>query len=501
MNPVYAVPRQFEQRQGEHLVGEHQKRAAAIHYHPRFSAMAYLIIIVVYSVGQIALGVWVARRMKGSSDFFVAGRNLGPGLLAATLLAANIGGGSTIGAAGRGYRDGLSAWWFVGSAAIGSVVLAAWVGPRIRQLAAKHDLKTVGDFLEWRYDSRVRATIALLLWGGTVAILAGQLLGMAAVLGTVIGLEKWMSCTIGAVVATTYFAAGGLKSSVVVNVVQLTVKLVGFAIALPLAMSAVGGFEGLHAALPDPASWNLWRNGNSGWMYVALLTPAFIVSPGLLQKVYGAKDDRSVRLGVGINAIVLFLFAAIPPLLGMIARARHPALPVGDLALPTLLMTDLPFWVGAVALAAIFSAEVSAADALLFMLATSFSQDLYKRFLNPAATDRQLVTGARLASVAGSVLAVAVALLVAEDVIAALAIFYTLLGVSLFVPIVAGLYLRRPRGLDALAAIAGGIIAVVASQIRTGTMTVGIFTPLYGLVAAAAAFALVSFLFSQRRTA
>jgi solute:Na+ symporter, SSS family len=461
--------------------------------------MAYLLIIVGYSIAQIALGVWVARKLKGSSDFFVAGRSLGPGLLAATLLAANIGGGSTIGAAGRGYRDGLAAWWWVGSAAIGSVVLALWVGPRIRQLAAKHDLKTVGDFLEWRYDSRVRATIALLVWAGTVCILAGQLLGMAAVLGTVIGLEKWMSCVIGAVVATSYFAAGGLKSSVVVNVVQLTVKLVGFAIALPLALHAAGGFEGLHAALPDPASWSLWRNGNSGWMYVALLTPAFIVSPGLLQKVYGAKDDRSVRIGVGVNALVLFLFAAIPPLLGMIAHARHPALARPDLALPTLLMTDLPFWVGAVALAAIFSAEVSAADAILFMLATSFSQDVYKRFLNAAATDRQVVTVARLASLAGSVLAVAVALSVAQSVVDALAIFYALLGVSLFVPIVAGLYFRRPRGLDALAAIAGGIMAVVASQLRDGTWTVGVFAPMYGLAAAAVAFVVIGAVVSERR--
>jgi SSS family solute:Na+ symporter len=463
--------------------------------------MEYLLIIVGYSIAQIALGVWVARKLKGSSDFFVAGRSLGPGLLAATLLAANIGGGSTIGAAGRGYRDGLAAWWWVGSAAIGSVALAFWVGPRIRQVAAKHDLKTVGDFLEWRYDGRVRATVALLLWVGTVCILAGQLLGMAAVLGTVIGLEKSMSCVIGAVVATSYFAAGGLKSSVIVNVVQLTVKLVGFAIALPMALSVVGGFAGLHAALPDPGPWSLWRNGDSGWMYVALLTPAFIVSPGLLQKVYGARDDRSVRIGVGVNALVLFLFAAIPPLLGMIAHVQHPALARGDLALPTLLMIDLPFWVGAIALAAIFSAEVSAADAILFMLATSFSQDVYKRFLNPVATDRQVVTVARLASLAGSVLAIVVALSVAQSVVDALAIFYTLLGVSLFVPIVAGLYLHRPRGLDALVAIAGGIMTVVGSQIRSGTWTVGVFTPIYGLAAAAVAFTLVSMLISERRTA
>src|SRR2546430_5918006 len=95
----------------------------------------------------MALGLWIGRRVRGAADFFVAGRRLGPGLIFSTMLAANIGGGSTVGATGLGYRDGLSAWWWVGSAAVGSLVLAPWIGPRIRRIAAAHDLRTGGDFL------------------------------------------------------------------------------------------------------------------------------------------------------------------------------------------------------------------------------------------------------------------------------------------------------------------------------------------------------------------
>src|SRR6476659_2771052 len=113
--------------------------------------MGYLALLVVYSAAQSALGLWIGRRVRTATDFFVAGRRLGPGLIFSTMLAANIGGGSTVGATGLGYRDGLSAWWWVGSAAMGSMVLALWIGPRIRRLAGQHDLKTVGDFLELRY--------------------------------------------------------------------------------------------------------------------------------------------------------------------------------------------------------------------------------------------------------------------------------------------------------------------------------------------------------------
>ncbi|PYR89013.1 MAG: sodium:solute symporter [Acidobacteria bacterium] len=456
--------------------------------------MAYLLIIILYSLAQIALGIWVARRVQGSRDFFVAGRSLGPGLLFATFLAANIGGGSTIGATGLGYRDGLAGWWWVGSAGIGSIILALWVGPRIRRIAAAHDLRTVGDFLEWRYDRRVRATIAILLWMATIAILAGQLIGLARVLTVVIGLPKIVGCVIGAGVVTAYFGAGGLKSSAAVNVVQLTVKVLGFVVALPLALHGVGGVHALRTALPDAAMWNPWENGESGWMYVAMLTPAFVVSPGLLQKVYGARDDRTVRIGVGLNAAALFGYALMPALLGMIAHVLHPDLSNRELALPMLFMHDLPFWVGALGLAAVFSAEVSAADTILFMLATSLSQDLYKRFVNPAATDTQVLTVARAASVAGGLLGILVASL-SDTVVDALSIFYTLLGVSLFVPIVAGLFMRRVRAFDALAAIAGGLVAVVAAQLWNGGKPIGIFTPaMCGLGAAVMAFAAAAFL-------
>src|SRR6186713_2891371 len=105
--------------------------------------MTHLTLLLLYSLAQIALGLWIARRVRSTSDFFVAGRRLGPGLLFATFLAANIGAGSTVGAAGLGYRDGLSAWWWVGSAALGSLVQAFLVGPKMRRIAADRGLHTV----------------------------------------------------------------------------------------------------------------------------------------------------------------------------------------------------------------------------------------------------------------------------------------------------------------------------------------------------------------------
>jgi SSS family solute:Na+ symporter len=293
---------------------------------------------------------------------------------------------------------------------------------------------------------------------------------------------------------TAYFVAGGMLSSVVVNLVQLVVLLAGFLIALPLTLSAVGGLTELRRAVPDAEFWNFWAGGRSGWIYFAMLAPAFIVSPGLLQKVYGAADDRAVRLGVGANGVALLIFAFIPPLLGMIARPLHPNLDNHELALPMLLMHELPPLAGSLGLAALFSAEVSTADAILFMLATSLSQDLYRRFINPAATDRQVLVVARLAALGGGTLGVLLAI-VSPTIIGALSIFYTLLSVSLFVPVIAGLYARRVHVAEALAAIGAGVAIVIALQLSTSGRGFGRLTPaLIGIAGAILAFFIVRLL-------
>jgi solute:Na+ symporter, SSS family len=449
----------------------------------------HLALLLAYSAGLVALGLWIGRRVQGARDFFVAGRGLGPGLIFSTMLAANIGAGSTVGATGLGYRDGLPAWWWVGSAGIGSILLAFWIGPAIRRIAAGADLRTVGDYLELRYGPGIRAAIAILLWLGSLAILAGQLIAIASILNVVAGAPKWAGCMIGGVLITIYSSAGGLKSGAWVNMVQLTVKLAGFAIALPLALAAVGGW-GAVRAMPAPAEdyWNFWSGGSSGVIYLAMLGPAFVVSPGLLQKLYGAKDDRAVHVGVGANAAGLLLYAIVPVVLGTIARLRFPNLSTPDLALPMILMYGLPAAIGTLGLAAVFSAELSAADAVLFMLTTSLSQDLYKRFIAPGADERRVLLAARITTVAAGAIGTALAI-VSPTVIGVLSIFYTLLGVSLFVPILGGLYVRRAGTPEAVAAIAAGVGGMMFVQIATAGKGYDHLTPaLVGLLAAVLAF-------------
>ena len=438
----------------------------------------HLVLLVCYSAVLLSVGLAVSRRVRSASSFFVANRALGAALLFSTVLAANIGAGSTVGATGLAYRDGLSAWWWNGSAGIGSLLLAFWIGPRVWRQATKNGFLTAGDLVEHHFGRSVRGIVSGMLWFATLSILAGQLIGIAWILNVVAGTPKWLGCLIGGGLLTTYFAAGGLLGAAWVNVVQLTVKLAGFALALPFVIANAGGLDTLLHAAPaataDPGYGAFWH-GTTSIGFVVLMVPAFVSSPGLLQKIYGARSGRAVRIGIGLNAVMLMLFGFVPALLGMAARLHHPGL-AQELALPTLLVNDLPVGVGGLLLAAIFSAEVSAADAVLFMLSTSLSQDLYRRFINPSARDSQVLGVARLAAVAGGGLGILVAI-VTPTIVGAISFFYAVLGATVLVPVLVATHARVDRRREVLVSILAGATAVVVAQWGGSSRAGSLWTP------------------------
>ncbi|HEU0007896.1 MAG TPA: sodium:solute symporter family protein, partial [Terriglobia bacterium] len=332
------------------------------------------------------------------------------------------------------------------------------------------------------------------------AILAGQLIAMAWILDVVAQAPKWLGCLLGGLVVTSYFSLGGLVSTAWVNVVQLVIKLAGFLFAVPFALHSAGGWEGVTSQLATQPSvssglaryLSVAGSGTEAFGYLVMLVPSFLISPGILQKVYGAKDSLVARNGVLLNALGLLLFALLPPLLGVVAHGSYPELPNRELALPTLMVHQMPFWLGALALAAVFSAELSAADAVLAMLSTSFARDWVQGYWRPELSSAGLLRATRIVSVAAGLLGVLLALLL-PNVVSALQIFYGLLTVALFVPLVFGLYWKRPSSHAALAAIVAGVGSTSGLLAFGSGAGFGLLPPVAcGILAAAATMTLVA---------
>ena len=422
-----------------------------------------LTLVIVYCLALLGVGVWYSRRVRRAADFFVAGHSLGSGLLFATFFAANLGAGSTVGAAEFGYRSGLSAWWWVGSAGLGSIVLALVAGPPLYRLARRHSLLTVGDFLELRYGRATRLAVATILLVGSPAILAGQIIAAGLVLQISAGIPKLWGTALGGGIATAYFSMGGLRSAARVNALQVAVKLAAFLVAVPWMLRASGGWQALEAVAPSQEWLSITGAGRSGTIdLVLMLAPAFIVSPGLVQKLFGARDARSVRLGVGLQGVILLGFSFLPVTLGMLARAHFPDLADTGEALIRLFGDTAPMWLGGLMLAAILSAELSSADAVLFMFSTSLSKDVLAPLAGRGASSDSLVSIARVSAIAAGLGAIALANWF-QSVLSALSFFYSLLTLTLFVPLLAGLFSRRAGQPTALTSIAFSLGAAGAS--------------------------------------
>ncbi|MBQ7219380.1 MAG: sodium:solute symporter family protein [Synergistaceae bacterium] len=416
-----------------------------------------LSFIILYAVILVALGAYIGRKAKSASDFFVAGHSFGSGLLFTTLIAANLGAGSTVGVTALAYTHGISAWWWIGSSGIGSLILAFLVGPKIWRIARRHNFYTLSDYLDSRYSRAFSGLISFMMAVGTLALFAGQLLGIAWILDVAANVPKTQGVIIGALVTTLYFAAGGLLASAFVNVIELAVILAGFIIACPYVLSYSGGFEGIRESVSSASYFDAFGIGSTAIIgYIVMLVPSFFISPGLIGKVFAAKDERAIRIGTAMNGLVQLVFAVIPVIIGMACFAKFPGLSRADLALPTAMKEMMPFWAASLALAGIFAAEVSTADTVLYMLAGSLVNDLYRRFINPAISDRKLLWSSQITSLVCGVIGVFLALKL-ESIISALTIFYSLMSVSLTAPLVFGLFTKRASNTGAFLSALSGI--------------------------------------------
>ena len=117
----------------------------------------------------------------------------------------------------------------------------------------------------------------------------------------------------------------------------------------------------------------------------------------------------------------------------------------------------------------------------------SASKDLYKRFLNPGASDAQLLRVGRMTAVVGGAIGVLLSIWL-QTVIGAITVFYSLLVVTLFVPVIAGLYIRRAGSPEALAAIAAGVVTLAVVRFGVAGIYPWMDPALTGIIASAIAY-------------
>ena len=381
---------------------------------------AYIVLIV-------GLGLWVSRERDGhrknAQDYFLAGRMLPWWAVGASLIASNISAEQVVGMSGSGYAIGLAIASYEWMAALTLILVAKFFLP----IFLEKQIYTMPQFLEIRYDRRVRTSLAVfwLLIYVFVNLTSVLYLGALA-LQTIMGVPLVYGILGLAVFSSLYTIYGGLKAVAWTDVVQVLVLIGGGLVTTWLALDAVGGGQGAVAGLAElvrsaPAKFNLILDASHpnykelpglgvllGGMWIANLF-YWGCNQYITQRALAAKNLAEAQRGLlfaGYLKLLMPLIVVIPGI-----AAYHLQAPIGrpDEAYPWLLGQFVPVGLKGLAFAALIAAIVSSLSSMVNSTATIFSMDIYKQLVRREASERQLVRCGRWASAAALLIAVLVA--------------------------------------------------------------------------------------------
>ncbi|WP_049892912.1 sodium:solute symporter [Natronococcus jeotgali] len=414
-------------------------------------------IIILYFLGMIGVGYWGYRRSETLEDYFVAGRNIPLWMYVPVMSAIILGGASTVGGGGLGYEYGVSGAWLVIWLGAGIAVIGVLISTDLVNLGAY----TLGDVLERRFDEYSGTVGALIAGVYALTIAITQIIAIGTALNALFDVGLTLMIVTAGVIVVVYTALGGMLSVTITDFVQWFIMTVGvFLLALPLGLIEVGGVSGLSAEL-DPSFFSPTGIGVSTIIsYFLLYFLGIMIGQDIWQRVFTADSPRTARLGNIATGVYAVVYGVATAVLGMIALVLFPTLENPDMALPLMVLEIIPVGLSGLILAGFISAMMSTADSALLASSTLFTNDVYKRFVNPDASDKRYTRISRLLIFVLGIGATATAVWIG-DVVAALTLAYNLLVGAIFIPILGAFFWNRATWQGALSSIIISNTAVV----------------------------------------
>jgi SSS family solute:Na+ symporter len=369
-----------------------------------------LVIIGVYFCVVFAIGFYFSRKERTSSEYFLAGRNVGWFAIGASLFVSNISTEHFIGLAGSGASSGLAVGHFEWLACFMLLILG-WV---FVPFYLRSNVFTMPEFLERRFNrscATYLASISVIAYVFTK--ISVHLYAAAVVLERVVGWSPMTAAIILVVATGIYTISGGLAAVIYTDLVQTIILVAGAIVLTVLGMSAVGGFAGLRAALPPDYFHMMKPASDSAFPWTGIFFGAPILGiwywctdQVMVQRVLSAKNEANAKAGTIFAGFLKILPVFILVLPGLIAVALYRDLFKfsadgqvlnGDIAYPTLIVNLLPNGLVGVMIAALLAALMGSMSAVFNSASTLVTLDFYKKY-RPNASERNLVTFGRFAT-------------------------------------------------------------------------------------------------------
>lgn len=426
----------------------------------RLAALDYAIVVL-YLASMIALGAWVARRVKGFASFFVAGRMLTTPLLVCTLVSTYYGLDVTFGVSELSFAEGVVAWFAYSRPYYVAILIAAWLlVPRLKSLPFLSLADVVGHF----YGRSARVTVALAAFLYNLPVLS--IMGMGVLFHASLGLSELEGAVLGAVIATVYTLLGGLWADALTDTVQFAIMCVTLAIALPAALREVGGFAWIAANLEPRYLAPMGELPAAFLLALVFSALSVFVEPSFYQRIFSARDRRAVRGALVIGVVLWAAYDWAVTVLGIAAAAavRQGWLSAGLAGREALLeiaLVSLPVGLKGFFIAGVLSAAMSTVDSYLLLASGNLVYDIYRPLFEPAMSEPRMLQWTRFGIVAALAPCLAIALYF-RRITDAWLFMSTVLTATAVVPIFAALFLPGRRSPpEGIASSLLGLAAVI----------------------------------------
>lgn len=449
-----------------------------------------LIIVAAYLIGMLLVGFIVGKlKIKNSSDYMLAGRRMGLFMVAFSLSANNIGGGSTTGLAQKAFGEwGMSAIWYV-LAASAAMIPLAYFAPKIRKTMAV----TIPEVVGRRFGKTSSTLTAVLSILSLFCLTSSQIAASGTVVASLTGIPTNVALLIAGAVVILYTTFGGMIADQISDLVQFGIILIGLAIATPIVIQGCGGWDAISAALP-PAHLSFTK---IGWVtiigYIFNYFCTFLAGPEMVSRFETAKSEKVAKEAAWLSAILMAAMSIFPTLLGLAALATMPDLADGGKnAMMAVTSAHAPGAIVGIISAAIICATMSSADSNLLCMSTMLMNDLYLKYGGKQLGDKQVITYTRTCNVVAAIIAMIISM--AGIPIVTMNTFA--FGIRCAGPFAAyglGLVVPRATKNSGILSLIGGTIGFCFWQyLSGGGFKFGILPVVFGCVVSVAVFFLVN---------
>lgn len=312
-----------------------------------------LSFTVIYIVATTAIGMWSLRHVKDTTGFMTAKNQMGPFLVGILLMSELIGPSSTIGTAQAAYEKGLSAAWNSSLLAVGYLLYAYYIAPKINQLGEY----TISGALSKHYGNGVRLVVSITMAFALTAVNVANYPGGAATIAKLLDIPYVSAIFVIATAAALNVSFGGIRGVGYANIIHTTFKYAGLIIIAGTAWFIIADKPALWNDIPE-IHFSLVEGVGIPQLVAWLIGDigAIFSTQYVLQCICGLSTPREAKKAAIIASIAIFPIGFISSFIGISAKAIFPDIK-SIMALPAFFDLMNPWLMGVVAsalVAAIF---------------------------------------------------------------------------------------------------------------------------------------------------